>query len=158
MAYTDPPTVATGQVMQASDWNTYIRDNMRAMNRWTSYTPVWTASSTNPTLNNGNLIGNYIKFEQVCFVEIHLTFGSTTSIGSGFYFFTLPFASYTASFANYRQNIPLVLLNDGVQWYLNLQGTVQSGSTALELQCQQNTPFTFGAADVIHVQGQYRIA
>jgi hypothetical protein len=31
MAYTDPPTVNTGDVAPASDWNTYIRDNMTAI-------------------------------------------------------------------------------------------------------------------------------
>lgn len=156
MSYIDPSTFSTGYVVGAPDWNTYIRDNMRAMNRWTSYTPVWTASTSNPTLGNGILHGAYVKFEQWCLVEIQLTFGSTTSIGSGSYGFTLPFASYTSSIPNYRQLLPVVLLNDGIAWYLDRTVTMQSASNQIDSLINHNDPFTFGVNDIIHIQGPYR--
>src|SRR5215207_1566393 len=149
MPYTDPVTVVTGQVMQASDWNTYVRDNMRSMNRWVAYTPIWSASGTNPSIGNGHLVGHYIKFEQICFIEIHITLGTTSSVGTGVWFFLLPFPSHTASIANYRQNLPIVILNDAVAWFLDQQATIDSGANHIVCTHVSDTaPFTWGALDV----------
>ena len=57
---------------------------------WTTYTPTWTASTTNPTLGNGTLTGRFCKIGKMCIVNIVLNFGSTTNTGSGAYRWTLP--------------------------------------------------------------------
>lgn len=164
MPYIDPVTTSTGQIMGASDWNTYIRDNMRSMNRFTSYTPVWTADTTNPVLNNGVLVGSYVKLEQLCYVDIHLTMGSTTTYGSGNYHLSLPFASVTSGTANYRQIILGVVLNDGVGWG-NMAYVVDSGASIGTMLlggtypvgfATPTNPFTFGTNDLVHIQGWYR--
>lgn len=58
---------------------------------WVSYTPTWTAATTNPVLGNGTLIGRYQKLGRTVTVHINLTAGSTTTFGSGNYSFALPF-------------------------------------------------------------------
>lgn len=156
MAYTDPATKANGNVIAVADMNTYIRDNMRAMNIWTPYSPVWTASTTNPTIGNGHLVGNYIKFEQWCLFELHLTFGTTTSPGNGAWNFSLPFTAWNSGLTNYRQLIPAVALDDGVLWYLNFTATMFSNATTFESQVQHNSPFAWAVNDVYHAQGMYR--
>lgn len=55
-----------------------------------SYTPTWTGGVTNPTLGNGTLIGRYVLLDKIAIVLINLTFGSTTTLGSGSYAFSLP--------------------------------------------------------------------
>ena len=57
---------------------------------WASYTPVWTASTTNPTLGDGTLTGRHTQIGKLATVVINLTIGSTTNIGSGIYAFSLP--------------------------------------------------------------------
>lgn len=57
---------------------------------WTSYTPTWTALSTNPTLGNGTLTGYYIQLGKTVFFRIQLAFGSTTTAGNGNWSLTLP--------------------------------------------------------------------
>lgn len=57
---------------------------------WINYTPVWTASTTNPTLGNGTLTGRYRQVGSVINFKMALTFGTTTNVGSGTYSFTLP--------------------------------------------------------------------
>lgn len=59
---------------------------------WTSYSPAWTATTTNPTLGNGTLTGAYQELGRTVNVRIVLTVGSTTSAGTGVYSFSLPFA------------------------------------------------------------------
>lgn len=56
------------------------------------FTPVWTASTTNPTLGNGTLTGRLTRTGKLVNVDIELEFGSTTSPGSGTYTFSLPAA------------------------------------------------------------------
>jgi hypothetical protein len=63
---------------------------------WPSYTPAWTASTTNPALGNGTLIGRYMRIGKTVHVSITLTVGSSTNVGSGTYLFSLPFTSANA--------------------------------------------------------------
>lgn len=69
-----------------SAWDTY----QKVPGAWTTYTPVWTASTTNPVLGNGTLTGRYSKFGRDVRFHINLVCGSTTTYGSGSYSFTLP--------------------------------------------------------------------
>jgi hypothetical protein len=60
---------------------------------WATYTPTWTASTTNPTIGNGTLQGRYLEIGSAVFGEIRVVFGSTSTRGSGTYAIALPFAS-----------------------------------------------------------------
>lgn len=62
--------------------------------QWTSYTPQWTATVTNPTLGNGTLTGlwRYLD-DRTVFVRIQMVVGSSTTVGSGQYGFSLPVAA-----------------------------------------------------------------
>ncbi|MET7739614.1 hypothetical protein [Streptomyces sp. NPDC005385] len=57
---------------------------------WTSYTPTWTGSTTNPVLNNGVLVGRYQRTGRTITCHVNLIPGSTTTYGSGNYNFALP--------------------------------------------------------------------
>lgn len=63
---------------------------------WASYSSVWTASTTAPSLGNGALTGLYTLLGKTCHVAIRLVPGSTTSVGAGTYTFTVPFLSANA--------------------------------------------------------------
>ena len=58
-----------------------------------TYTPEWTAASTDPILGNGTLAGSWAIHGDMCTVDISLTLGSTTEKGSGTWFISLPFSS-----------------------------------------------------------------
>lgn len=83
--------------LQVEAWNGTSWDIVGPRNdilaAWTSYTPSWTASTTNPTLGNGTLVGRYMLIGKTCHVSITLTIGSTTTVGAGTYLFGLPFAA-----------------------------------------------------------------
>ncbi|OKI47240.1 hypothetical protein A6A27_10350 [Micromonospora sp. CB01531] len=61
-------------------------------NVWQPYTPVWTASTTNPALNNGTLVGAYRQVGKTVDVRIILTLGGSTAVGAGLYLLSLPVA------------------------------------------------------------------
>lgn len=91
MSWTNPRTWVPGEKPTAAELNTHIRDNFKAIgDAWTAYTPTWAAATTNPTLGNGTLTGHYIQAGKLILFRISLTFGSTTTVGSGLYSFSLP--------------------------------------------------------------------
>jgi hypothetical protein len=57
---------------------------------WTAYTPTWSSTGTAPTLGNGVVSGRYKKRGKVIHFTINFGIGSTSTIGSGQYFFSLP--------------------------------------------------------------------
>ena len=57
---------------------------------WTDYVPAWTASTTNPTLGNGTIVGRYKQRGKVVHFQIWINGGTTTNWGSGSYTFGLP--------------------------------------------------------------------
>lgn len=63
---------------------------------WVSYTPVWTAATTNPTLGNGTLVGRYQRVGRTIHVHINLAAGSTSTFGAGNYSLSLPVAAANA--------------------------------------------------------------
>jgi hypothetical protein len=57
---------------------------------WTTFTPTWTATTTNPVIGNGTLTGKYIKIGKTVIAQYRFVAGSTTTFGSGNYRFSLP--------------------------------------------------------------------
>tara|TARA_R110000822_G_C15086447_1_gene470245 strand:- start:217 stop:702 length:486 start_codon:yes stop_codon:yes gene_type:complete len=60
---------------------------------WTSFTPVWTAATTNPAIGNGTIQGKFCRVNKLVVAQITATFGSTTTYGSGNFLFQYPVAS-----------------------------------------------------------------
>lgn len=63
-----------------------------------SVTPVWTAVTTNPVLNNGALTGNFCREDKMIDYTVDLLMGAATTYGTGEYLFSLPFASAARAF------------------------------------------------------------
>jgi hypothetical protein len=66
-----------------------------------TYTPVWTASVSNPTLGNGSISGEYHIDGKAVEITIILAIGSTTNLGSGTYAFSVPGALTLSQAAPY---------------------------------------------------------
>ena len=92
-----PRTWVVGEVVTAALLNQEIRDQINTIvGAWTTYTPTWTASTTNPALGNGTLVGRYMKVGRTVTAHVNLITGSTTTYGSGVYSFALPATSANA--------------------------------------------------------------
>ena len=57
---------------------------------FTSFTPAWTATTTNPVIGNGTLTGAYTRVNKLVFAQYTLIPGSTTTFGTGDYRFSFP--------------------------------------------------------------------
>lgn len=89
----NPFPFVAGEVLTAADMN--------GIGEWTSYTPVLTASVTNPTLGTGSAqVGSYARIQNLIIYRFRISFGTSgISGGSGSYRVSLPVAaSGTTSF------------------------------------------------------------
>jgi hypothetical protein len=108
-----PRTWVVGEVVTAALMNQEIRDQINSMlAAWTSYTPTWTAATTNPVLGNGTLVGRYMKIGRTVQYHINLIPGSTTTFGAGGYSFDIPSTAANAG-ASY---IGAAQLLAGTRW------------------------------------------
>lgn len=126
------------------------------------YTPVWTASTTNPILNNGSLSGNYFRIQNLIIGQIFLVVGSTTNVGAGFYRFTVPFnikgenvftatcslLDNSAGFVNYvGTGLPVTIGGNQIEFRTHGAGTFT-----------QAVPIPFGNGDQLRVSFMYERA
>lgn len=65
-------------------------DHVHPLPAYTTYTPAWTSSGTAPALGNASNTGRYIQMGKFVMFEMLLQFGSTSTFGTGTYYFSLP--------------------------------------------------------------------
>lgn len=128
-----------------------------------AYTPIWTASTSNPTLGNATLHGRYIQIGKLVVVFISFTFGSTTSFGVGNHYLSLPFEAQSSGgglfdgFARFR--------DAGLANYARIAGIATSlSSTKITLftsltgndnNWTPTSPFSMASNDNLVIQLMY---
>jgi hypothetical protein len=73
-------------------------------------TPVWTATITNPSIGNGSITFDVDIVGGMCFYSLNLVIGSTTTLGSGEWLFSVPFTPTTSAIGS------VYVLNSGVAY------------------------------------------
>ena len=74
-----------------------IRIAGNSIGTWTSWTPTWTSTGTNPAIGNGFIGGNYTRVGKLIVADAHIFAGSTTTYGTGVYVVSLPVTGVTNS-------------------------------------------------------------
>lgn len=129
----------------------------------TAYTPTWgVVSGTTPTIGNGLLEGRTVRVGDLVYFRLKVVIGSTTTIGSGTYTFSLPFAM-TDPVNGFVGNA--AALDAGVAWYRGYYpNSVENGFTDKIVlvnnsgnTIQNSVPFTFGTNDQILMWGVYNV-
>ncbi|MFJ3704869.1 MULTISPECIES: hypothetical protein [Streptomyces] len=168
---TNPRTWSSGETPTGATFNTEIRDQFNSFfGAWASYTPTWTASTTNPTLGNGTLVGRYLKVGRTVTLTAQLTIGSTTTLGSGNQALGLPAMTASISggspglldvsvsrsvnpnFALGRIPLPPSGLTTSTIW---LPSTVTIGDWDA---WTHSAPYVLAAGDIVRLYGTYQSA
>jgi hypothetical protein len=133
---------------------------------WTSYVPVWTASGTNPVINNGTIEGWYKVIGKTCFVRGNIAMGSTTTFGTGEWYVSMPLTAAHADAILLNGN----LLDNGTAWYnVTVNGARSGFNTKAPIQyvnivngtasdVNPTQPFTWTDGDRFIWNGSYEIA
>jgi len=133
---------------------------------WTSYVPVWTASSANPVIGNGTITGSYVIIGKTCFVRGNIAMGSTTTFGTGEWYVSMPIPAINAD----AILLTASLLDNGSAWYNAIMIGARAGfdtkaplqyvnftnGTASDVNVTQ--PFTWANGDRFIWNGSYEIA
>lgn len=144
-----------------TDNSTATGDNVNEI--WDSYvavTPVWKGSTTDPVLGDGTLVGRVKRSGRCLKIDITLTCGSTTTYGSGSWYFTLPapFAAFVAK----AQTIGAVrILDSGTQYYV-ATAVVAAGSNQIQIFATQQVtpthPMTWASGDTLSLSIEFEIS
>ena len=125
-----------------------------------NYTPTWTAASVNPAIGNGLLAGTMSKCGKFVDVEIYADMGSTTTFGSGVWYFSLPFIP--------SNNVPYVgsayMLVAGAAFYVGAVSTLTDGTARAVLYANNTTnnvksdiPETWASGDFLRATIRYAV-
>lgn len=155
MAWTFPRTWVAGESVTAALLNTHLRDNLRAISQWTAYTPTW-GGATAPALGNGTITGQYILADELVFWRLRLVFGSTTTLGTGTYTFSLPVAGDTSGYDVAGHGFAR---DDSASAYMPLAARLVGSNcdlvTGTGSRVNPTTPFAWAAGDSIGLSGMY---
>lgn len=164
MAWTAPRTWVALEDATAALFNVHLRDNFKAIgDAWTSYTPAWTGSTTNPVIGNGTIAGRYMQAGKYTTFRVVITMGSTTTYGSGQYSVSLPFAASSATFhmtdafyydGSNRKGYGRTLAS-GTTAALFTPGTTAGGA---DRTVTNLVPFTWANTNILVVSGTYEAA
>jgi hypothetical protein len=120
---------------------------------WANYAVAWTAVGVAPSIGNGSQIGRWSRFNRLAIAEVLTTWGTTTSSGTGVWFFSLPVAASSTG----------VNLGGG-SWFANdLVTQDYSGACKVETTTTfrgvwhtgsigGTVPFTYGTGDTLRMQ------
>lgn len=133
---------------------------------WQSYTPTLTATTTNPTIGNGSIIGRFLMLgPKTVMLRIYFIFGSTSTAGSGTYAVSLP--PGLTGHATGRQTLAVNLTDAGTTHYAGVCRISPSATTISEFHIADSTaprllthnaPMTWATNDELVVQGVYELA
>jgi hypothetical protein len=123
-----------------------------------SYTPTWSTSGSAPSLGDGTLAGRWVRRGKFVWFSLQLTFGSTTSAGTGTQRFTTP-----STFANNPLFNGLAIDASPTAFYPAIGspsagGTIALIGTAAGAVFTETVPITWANGDIIRITGTYEEA
>lgn len=152
------PILASGDPIPAS----LLDAIAAALNPSVAYTPSWTSSGTAPAIGNGTLSGSYVLSGQMVEFRIKLIAGSTTTFGTGAWFFSVPFPRASTeyfdgaitglTFGGTSNRFIVASQDNGTSSFsLMAAGTPASGVSA-------TVPFTWANTHTLTLHGSYEKA
>ena len=126
---------------------------------YTSYTPTLTADTTAPTIGNGTMNGLAHRKWNAAQAVINITWGSTSTFGSGQWYFSLPYpdvSSYKYIGRAFMKDASTGFVYEGLACSIAGSQKVQvfmAGGTGTVLS--PSTPFTWAQGDELRIQIDY---
>lgn len=127
------------------------------------FTPIWAASGTAPSLGNGSISGRLTRRGKRVFIDIELSFGSTTTYGTGVWQFSLP-AAYSNLTVKKAKASAVMSLKSGSAFHTGVSTAPAGGAPVITLYSENGgnswgptIPVTWGSGDYIRFSLDYEI-
>jgi hypothetical protein len=164
MAFANPTSVSTGDVLTATRYNADVVGNWNTFgDAYTTFTPTF----ANLTQGNGTLVAKERKIGRMVFFYVGFTFGSTSAMGASILTLTLPYAAaniHSGVFSGYIEDtgttefVMAPLMRVSSTTVLTL-GVINAGGTYGSLGgVSTNVPMTWTTTDKFFVSGLYEAA
>lgn len=125
---------------------------------WAGALTAWTPGTTGVSVGNGSITGKYVLMGKLCYVNINLTFGTTTTVGAVNTFTGLPVTPNNGMLLTgwaVRQGVGFIPIYTVIaSGQVNTQPVIQSTGAVVSA----TSPYTWGNADVWAVSGVYQVA
>lgn len=129
---------------------------------FSAYTPAWTSTGTQPAVGNGSIVGAYSQVGKTVNYNIVLTLGSTSTVGTGIYFFSLP----VARGGTIGLGMGWVFAQDSSGGLVFLGMAANDSATTIAVRMVNDaatllsatTPFVPADTDVFRINGTYQAA
>lgn len=164
-APTAPPgaiTVGAGLLGDGSAGNP-LRVSAPVAAGHTAFTPVLTATTTNPTIGNGSMQGQYVVSGDRVDFDIQIVIGSTTQRGAGYWMVDLPVAAAAGTYGVASLHLSAVgnspadfIGTSHIESGKLMRLHFASGQGAIALQ--HGWPTALQAGSVLTITGSYRKA
>ena len=158
-------TVAAGQANVQDSHIADVRAQPGSGSVWSTYTPAFTSTGTPPSLGNGTAVGRYLQAGKTVHIQVVITFGSTSTFGTGAFRCSLPVAG--ASFM--EQRLSVQVLNSSSSDDTTGFAIITAGGTTMQMKApatssadaqtlDNDEPFAWSTSDEIHLWGTYEAA
>lgn len=152
----DSNTLASGATITDSSTNSNVVD-LRAVVP-TTFTPTWTGASSNPAIGDGTLTGYYLKRGREVWASVRVVMGSTTTYGTGQWYFALPAIPSTGV----AQQGSARALDAGTNIRIGVCETLTDGTARAQVMFDSDTaaadsgkPFTWASGDELRFTIRY---
>ena len=159
-------TQYTAGIVQGQKWTAAIANQIGAP--WESYTPVLTATTTNPTLGTGSTTnGWYTRIQNFVMGIAYFAFGSSgAAAGSGDYFISLPVTANTTNGGGIISGFLWIYDSSAATGYSAIAQTSSGGAVAqfykstgaATIAIGAANPMTFAASDQLRFEFIYQAA
>lgn len=134
---------------------------VKAQGKWTTYACAWTGTTANPVLGNGSITARYTVIGKTVHYYIGLFIGSTTTLGSGRWDFSLP--APAIGYGDAITPIGTAIARDiGSRNYLLTAMYTAPDKVHVwrdwgtsEATATPTTPFTWASGDALLIMGTY---
>jgi hypothetical protein len=126
-----------------------------------TYTPVWTAASVNPAIGNGTVQGTYKRDGTRITASIYISMGSTTTYGTGAYYFSLPVIPISSRSTDIGQAF---IVDDGTGYIAGIAVPLHDGTARCQVHAYNSTqisptvPMTWAVNDSLKITLTYEAA
>lgn len=135
-------TVGSGLTLSAGS----LTASGAGLGAWTTYTPAWTSDGTAPAIGNGTLAGRYRLLDTSSMqLIIQFVVGSTSTNGTGNYFFSMPGAYKAKNVGGLPQTGAARLLDSGTAHFSATALIFANGTTISTIVADNTGVRQFGA-------------
>jgi hypothetical protein len=157
-------------VIKSTEVNSNFQETLDTIDKdWTTWTPTWSSTGTQPAIGNGTLSAKYRQLGKIVFVQIRFVAGSTTTFGTGTYYLSYPVtpaSSYNTtsggwSLQGYCEDLATVAYNvHGTRTadLTKFQVIIYAPQNANVQAWAQTAPFTWANGDFWQATGFYEAA